>query len=262
MSCKKKYHDFYNNIDRKNNYYRSNGLQDTPLYKKVLHNIKKFNCIDKKVLEIGSADAKFQHIVKDYTGVDIGSKLKDFYEKPFYVIDESGDYPFADGSFDFIFTNAVFEHIPDLNKALKEMLRVLKSGGIIMFNPAWQCRPWAAEGYIVRPYSDFNIYKKIYKASVPIRDSVLFRLLHVMPKRFIALLLFAINMKWFKRKIFFKKLKANYEKYWHSDSDACNSIDPYFAILYFKANGCQILNYPNAFSQFFVRTGYLIVKKG
>lgn len=37
---------------------------------------------------------------------------------------------FADGSFDYVFSNAVFEHIDDPEKAVKEIHRVLKPGGI------------------------------------------------------------------------------------------------------------------------------------
>ena len=37
--------------------------------------------------------------------------------------------PFADSTFDVVFSNAVFEHISDLNRALKEIKRVLAIGG-------------------------------------------------------------------------------------------------------------------------------------
>ncbi|WP_430450536.1 methyltransferase domain-containing protein [Rhodophyticola sp.] len=41
--------------------------------------------------------------------------------------------PFADGSFDVVTSNQVFEHVPDLDTALREIARVLKPGGRLYF---------------------------------------------------------------------------------------------------------------------------------
>ncbi len=38
--------------------------------------------------------------------------------------------PYKDGSFDLVISNAVFEHIPDVEKAVVEMKRALKEGGV------------------------------------------------------------------------------------------------------------------------------------
>lgn len=40
---------------------------------------------------------------------------------------------FADGTFDMIVSNDVFEHVPDLDSAMKEMFRVLRPGGVAIF---------------------------------------------------------------------------------------------------------------------------------
>jgi ubiquinone/menaquinone biosynthesis C-methylase UbiE len=42
--------------------------------------------------------------------------------------------PFDDSSFDLITMNQVLEHVQDVNKVLMEALRVLKSGGVLLFN--------------------------------------------------------------------------------------------------------------------------------
>ncbi len=141
------------------------------------------------------------------------------------------------------------------------MNRITKRGGGILFDPAWQCRPWAAKGYQVRPYSDFNVLEKLYKASIHIRENLAFRLSYVMPKRFFFMILFMLNRKIFRKRLFYRKLKANYLTFWQSDSDACNSIDPFLAILFFRANGCEILNYPTLAKQFLVRTGGILMRK-
>ena len=151
-------------------------------------------------------------------------------------------------------------NIPLIDFALKEMIRVLKPSGNIIFKPAWQCRPWAAKGYPVRPYSDFNFFGKVYKFSIIIRENLLFCLCYTIPKRFLHLLKYSINKKSYKNRLRYNKIIPNYEKFWMSDSDACNSIDPILAILYFKANGFQIVNYKTTISQFFIRTNEIILK--
>ncbi|HUC07166.1 MAG TPA: methyltransferase domain-containing protein, partial [Solirubrobacterales bacterium] len=49
------------------------------------------------------------------------------------VATEAEELPFADESFDLVFGHAVLHHIPDLNKAFAEFLRVLRPGGAIAF---------------------------------------------------------------------------------------------------------------------------------
>lgn len=258
----KNYKAFYENANRESVYSYGAEADAHPFNKVLLlvkeHYIQRSN---PKVLEIGAGNGRFQDIFDDYTGIDVAVNLKRFFHKKYEVIEDGKPYPFEDKEFDVIFTNAVFEHILDINFALKEMGRVLTDGGIIVFNPAWQCRPWAANGYQVRPYSDFGIMDKLYKASIPIRDNILFRLCHVMPKRFWHLICFIVNKKKYVDKLVYKKIQANYEVFWQSDSDACNNMDIFISMLYFKANNYEILNYSSLMSQFFARTNEIILRK-
>ena len=91
--------------------------------------IERYGLNDKKILEIGSGNGRFQDIVADYSGVDISEDLQKFYHKPFFVVEDGKPYPFQDESFDFVFTNAVFEHIPNIDPALSEMIIIAKRGG-------------------------------------------------------------------------------------------------------------------------------------
>lgn len=59
----------------------------------------------------------------DYTTTDLESPLAD-------VKADICDLPFEENSFDFILCNHVLEHIPDDEKAMKEIYRVLRLGGI------------------------------------------------------------------------------------------------------------------------------------
>lgn len=42
--------------------------------------------------------------------------------------------PYEDRSFDLVFNNSAFEHIPDLDRSLSEVARVTKPGGTLAFN--------------------------------------------------------------------------------------------------------------------------------
>jgi SAM-dependent methyltransferase len=67
---------------------------------------------------------KMKHL--DYTTADLYSPIVD-------VKADILDLPFKDGEFDLVFCNHVLEHIADDNKAMKELYRVMKSGGMGIF---------------------------------------------------------------------------------------------------------------------------------
>jgi len=56
-----------------------------------------------------------------------------------FLMADAQHLPFRDDWFDFCFSQNAFEHIPDPEKALREMVRVTKTGGLIylMFDPLW-----------------------------------------------------------------------------------------------------------------------------
>jgi SAM-dependent methyltransferase len=253
------YKEFYEMIDRDKLYTTVNEPEEHSAHKDLKQFIARFNLYDKKCLEIGSSKGLFQNMVVDYTGLDIVPSLLQHYKKPYFIVNSDGTYPFADNTFDAIWSWAVHEHVPDLNQALVELNRVLKPGGVVFFAPAWQCRPWAAEGHAARPYRDFGLKGKLVKALIPLRDSVGWRSLFIFPKRIYRHLSFIVGKRY--KKIIYKKLKPNYNRYWTSDSDACNSIDPHDAILWFESNGFKCLSHPMNIRSFLVRNGILIFEK-
>jgi SAM-dependent methyltransferase len=239
--------------------HKRKQAEDHGRYEELKDFIERFQLKDKKCLEIGSLSGIFQDLVVDYYGTDISDNYAKYYHKPYKVVNVDMRYPFDDSMFDAIWTITVFEHIPGLQDALLEIKRLLKPGGVIFFCPAWYCPSWLAEGYSVRPYRDFNWKGKLIKASIPLRKSIIWRSIFVFPKRFIRHLLFLFGFKYMN--IHYKKLKANYETYWVSDADACNSIDPHDALLWFLSHGFVCLSHPSHLSMFFVRNGPLILKK-
>jgi len=133
--------------------------------------------------------------------------------------------------FDAIWTITVIEHVPEPEKALSEIRRVLKPGGLLFFAPAWHTRPWFSEGLPVRRYCDLEFKLKLKKAFIPIRDFKLFRIINVLLKRIKSFLRLSLSRKPLKFR--YIKLNPNYETYWMSDYDAFNSMDQYEAIVWF-----------------------------
>jgi len=250
---------FYENVDRDNIYTVETDPDRHPFQGLLIEFIKKWNLINKKCLEIGSSKGLFQDLVDDYIGVDIAETLSRYYHKKFISVHGS-ELPFPDESFDAVFTYATHEHIPDLETALTEIVRVLRPGGVCLFAPAWHTRSWFAQGYQVRPYSELNLEEKLIKFSILFRDLMLFRGPIILLRRLSRLLKYQFS-KPTPISLRFEQLSANYEKYWQSDSDACNSLDPFDVILWFKSRNFICHGYHNLLKIFFVRTYALELEK-
>lgn len=80
-----------------------------------------------KVLHFAPEQAFYKRFRKsthlDYTTTDLNSPLAD-------VKADICNLPFKDNAYDIIFCNHVLEHIPDDTKAMQELYRVLKPGGM------------------------------------------------------------------------------------------------------------------------------------
>lgn len=192
-----------------------------------------------KALEVGAGQGGLQDLVNDYTGLDISPTTKRFFHKPF-VLGSATALPFPDNQFDATWSIFVLEHIPTPEQALREMRRVTKDGGYIYLYPAWSCSSWAADGYPVRPYSDFNLFGKMVKASIPVRSSDWYHAIYTAPIRILRFISYAASSS--PTRLHYSRLKPNYEKYWQGDSDAASSIDRYEAMLWFVSRGDECVN--------------------
>ena len=261
MSEKKDYLNFYEK-NRDVNYahdYANYVPENDSHYDDLVSFIDKYYLNDSKILEIGSSGGFFQDIVEDYSGTDVSKLLSKHYHKRYKVVSKT-TYPFNDHEFDAIFTFDTFEHIPHLQKAMVDTVRMLKPEGLILFQPAWQCRSWAAEGYPVRPYSDFDFFGKLIKLSIPVRDNIIYRSIKLLPKRVFRHLAYLTVKK--LHTILYKAIKPNYDIFWMSDSDACNHIDPHDVILWFRSRGFKCLTYPTNMKQLLVKNGGIVFQKG
>lgn len=95
-----------------------------------LKNETDFFTAPKKVLHFAPEQAFYKRFRKqknlEYTTTDLYSPLAD-------VKADICNLPFDDNSYDVILCNHVLEHIPDDNKAMQELYRVLKPGGMGIF---------------------------------------------------------------------------------------------------------------------------------
>jgi SAM-dependent methyltransferase len=199
--------------------------------------VKRFNLSDRPVLEIGSGRGYLQDVAQNYTGLDISPSVARFYHKKF-ILGSATAMPFPNDSFDGVWSIWVFEHVPNPEQAFHEARRVTRDNGVLFLHPAWNCTSWAAEGYEVRPYSDFGLGGKLIKGSIPLRSSPPFIVMSLLPNRI------ARNfVAWFgPTRLRYRRLTPNYEKYWIADSDAVNSIDSHEALLWFRSRGDECLN--------------------
>jgi len=201
------------------------------------------NLKDKKVLEVGAGSGLLQDAVADYTGLDISPTARRFFHKPF-VEASATEMPFPDNSFDGLWTIWVLEHIPNPEKALLEMRRVVKPGGYILMYPAIDVSRYAAQGYAVRPYGSFDWKGKLIKTTIPVTESRVFHYLQYHQVRLLRWL--GVNLLGGSSRLHFVRLTPNYDEYWVNDSDATTSVSQQELYLWFTSRGDRCVNCPTA----------------
>lgn len=119
----------------------------------ILKNLDRIDFVGKKVLEIGlgqGADAEQIELRGAmYSGVDLTEESVKRVKMRFSLLGRKGferieqasalDLPFADDSFDIVFSHGVLHHIPEIEKAQAEIARVLKRDGrlVVMLYAKW-----------------------------------------------------------------------------------------------------------------------------
>jgi SAM-dependent methyltransferase len=248
---------FYQRVFERAGYADFNSAEEHFAYREVSHFVKVYELQHRKCLEVGCGRGLFQDLVTDYTGIDLSSAVAPLMHKPFIACDATS-LPFADRSFDAVWSVTVLEHIPQPQSALEEMRRVLKPGGLLFLKPAWHCRPWICEGIPVRPYRDLTIRQRWIKATLPVRDSLPLRVALALPRR-VAHWLRGCFAKG-PAPLSYGKLPANYETFWMVDSDAAVSLDPFDMILWFRDRGDEVLTHPSLRAAFMSRSEAIVVR--
>jgi ubiquinone/menaquinone biosynthesis C-methylase UbiE len=217
--------------------------------------VRKYGLADKAILDVGAGRGYLQDVVQEYTALDISPSAKRFFHKPF-VLASATLMPLADNQFDAAWTIWVMEHVPNPEAALAEMRRVVKEGGYIFLAPAWDCEYWAADGYPVRPYSDFGLGGKLIKATIPLQ--LYFWNLSKAPIRTGRYAAWKISGQ--PTKLRYRRLTPNYTHYWMGDSDAINTLDRHEVALWFLSRGDECLNCQGAMDGFLQDNEPLILR--
>jgi len=132
----REYFEFYNKLRE--------DIESIP-YSYALHEYKHF--VGKRVLDVGSGNgyvlSKYAAEGAEVCGIDITQSAIDLCIKRFEYLQLKGNFqvadaqhiPFPDNTFDCVFSMGVLHHVPDTQKAIDEIYRVLKPDGrlIVMF---------------------------------------------------------------------------------------------------------------------------------
>ena len=88
-----------------------------------------------KVLDFGCGNKPYRDLfdAEEYTGIDL--EVNEGHQNPTSDVDVFYDgkkIPFADNTFDSVFSSEVFEHVFNLEEMLAELNRVQKPGGLML----------------------------------------------------------------------------------------------------------------------------------
>ena len=217
--------------------------------------VSQYGLTGMKALDVGSGRGYLQDVVENYTGLDISPTAARFYHKKF-VLGSATSMPFEPDSFDVVWSIDVLEHVPNPEQALREIRRVAKDGALLYLLPAWDCQPYLADGYNVRPYGDFGFGGKLIKATIPARVTA-----HVLARMAIYPVRFAAwKESGQPTTLHYHRLTPNYKTYWGPDADAVNSLDRYEAALWFRSRGDECLNCETGLDALTAADGRLIIR--
>lgn len=205
------------------------------------------------VLELGCGRGLLAGITANYIGIDLAMlPLQTMVGRGVQADMEL--LPIRDNAVAFAFSWAAIEHVPNPERVFAEIERVLRPGGTALLAPAWHCRPWAAEGLELRPYSDLTAAQRLRKALIPLRNSIFWRALLEAPRRIAREMLRPSTFH-------YHRLHPNLDEFIGTDCDAFTSMDPHAAIVYFRNRGWAVPSHPTWRSQLLVRHGAVVVRK-
>lgn len=90
--------------------------------------------LDGKLVDLGCGLKPYESLfnVTEYVGVEYSGEGETYLKEKTDVFYDGKTLPFADNSIDSVFSSEVFEHIFNLPDIMKELNRVMKSGGKIL----------------------------------------------------------------------------------------------------------------------------------
>ena len=114
---------------------------------RILTNIKP----DSVALDLGAgagivAQMNFKGLAKKVCGVDLDPRVVENSMLDEGRVSDAGEIPYGDALFDVVFSDNVFEHLDEPLAVYKEVARVLKPGGVLLFKTPnkWHYMPTVA----------------------------------------------------------------------------------------------------------------------
>ena len=207
------------------------------------------------VLELGCGRGVLASILTGHVGLDLA--YVPLRSIPRGVNGDMERLPFRDRTIGFLFSWAAIEHVPNPEKVLAEVERVLRPGGVAVLAPAWHCRPWAAEGLEFRPASQLDRMQRIRKRLIPLRNALAWRAIFELPRRMLREVLALTRTPSFV----YDRLEPNLSEYVGTDCDAFTSMDPQAMALYFAGRGWEVPSHPDFRSRMLARHEPVVVRK-
>jgi SAM-dependent methyltransferase len=127
--------------------------------------IEALNVAGKQVLEIGLGEgAESERLIREearWSGVDLTAEAIErvrtrltLRELPYEELRQGSvlDLPYADDSFDMVFSHGVLHHVPEIKQAQSEIHRVLRPGGelVVMLYARWSLNYLVSIGVIAQ----------------------------------------------------------------------------------------------------------------
>lgn len=192
-------------------------------------------------LEIGCGLGIFADSVPGFVGLDysLSALLAEGFQG-YRRVCASGDLlPFRAGSFATVFSLNTLEHVPELDRCLREIDRVLMPSGVAVLKPAWNCMQYNCDGVGYLPYRELSWRNRCVKAALPVLRSKAYKALTRVPMRVIRHLTSARDsrLRW-------KRLRPRFDLlYKVADAEAFAQIDTYECIRWFMARGYACLSH-------------------
>lgn len=144
----------------------------TPLHPQWLlgrrHIPEDISSADGTILDIGAADRWIQkYLAGDarYIALDYPVTARDLYGGRPDVFADAAWLPFAEASFDGVLCLEVLEHVPDPAQVLREIARVLKSGGRLWISTPF-LYPLHDTPFDFQRYTEFGLHRDLAGAGL------------------------------------------------------------------------------------------------
>jgi SAM-dependent methyltransferase len=231
------------------NFVRATGFDEasaTAAYKKYVEFVNFSAKVKGKLLDVGCGSGWSSYIFSQHgynvTGIDLNVNAFECPTSSLLKLFEASvlHLPFMDSSFDIVASNQAIEHVPDPERALKEMIRVLRPGGILCI----VAPNLLSLGQFIASISRYVWLKPSLKdVFVRTDDMPKHPWGNTLPEVFISFpfKLSLILKKSFSRNPSFTMREPDLNPPFHADNDACYLCNPIDLVKFLPTQNCNII---------------------